>query len=42
MNELGGEITRLSYEDVEEDVKKAQEMAKDKDNQSNDRLNDEK
>jgi len=28
MMELGGEITRLEYEDVEADVKKAQELAK--------------
>ncbi|MBV7390165.1 DUF456 domain-containing protein [Enterococcus alishanensis] len=35
MNELGGEITRLDYDDVEEDIKKAQDMAKEKENHSN-------
>lgn len=28
MTELGGEITRLNYEEVEEDIKKAQDLAK--------------
>ncbi|MGG5316354.1 DUF1269 domain-containing protein [Enterococcus sp. AZ072] len=42
MNELGGEITRLSYEEVEEDVKKAQEMAKKEGKQTADSTNDEK
>lgn len=41
MNELGGEITRLNYEEVEEDVKKAQEMAKETDKESNDSSNEE-
>lgn len=29
MNELGGEITRLDYSDVEEDIQSAQELEKD-------------
>ena len=39
MMELGGEITRLDYEEVENEVKKAQEMAK-KSNESEEAEND--
>lgn len=41
MMELGGEITRLEYDDVEAEVKKAQEMAKSSKDKSEDDNNSE-
>jgi hypothetical protein len=43
MMDLGGEITRLEYDDVEADVKNAQEMAKDsKEKTTNDEISKDK